>query len=311
MNPLSKRLHKLVSRDVASPHLPERQPGVEAQETLARATPEATLPRTIYAGEPARVPSEVMVLGRGRDAAAVVEDLMAALADEPPVVDCDLTGMAAEGSALGEVFAPIGYYLQHWPGTTLLMRVPDPAVRSRLTAMTQADRMNIHTGCDDPALRTHRLLPRVQRRTLCLPPTATAPRLSRDFAADTLREWRLSGLRWPASHVLSEFVTHVVLSGGTDVAVSLSCIDTRVRMATAHLAANMPTAVSEVSENPLTELAQQLVQAQARGWGVIGSRLVGTTMWAVLDASPELDGDQAQASGWAQRQHRRSADPTP
>jgi hypothetical protein len=308
MNPLGKRLHKLVSRDAASPFLPERQPGVEAQETLARATPGATLPRTRYAGEPAPVPSEVMVLGRGRDAAAVVEELMAALADEARVVDCDLTGMTSEGSALGDVFAPIGHYLQHWPGTTLLMGVPDPAVRSRLTAMTYADRMIIYTGCDDPTLQTHRLLPWVQRRTLSLPPTLTAPRLSRDFAADTLREWRLPGMWWPASHVLSEFVTHAVVSGSTDVAVGMSRIDTRVRISTAHQVANTSTAVSKLSEHTLTGLARQLVQVQARGWGVIGGRLVGTTMWAVLEAAPELDGDQARATGHGpQPQHRRSA----
>jgi hypothetical protein len=305
------RLHKFLSPDGTN-RLRERRQGDEGHETLSQANAGAVLPRTVDAGEPVPATGAITVLGRGRTAVEVVEGLMGALAGEPRVVDCDLTGMTAEGSATGDVFAPVGQYLRHWPGATLFLRVLDPVVRSSLTAMaskTCADRMIIHTGCDDAALQAHRLLPWVQRRTLSLSPTPTAPRLARDFAADTLREWRLLGLRWPASQVLSEFVTAAVISGGTEVAVSLSRMDTRVRVATA-LPANRPTAVNELSEHPLTALAQQLVQAQARGWGAIGGGRVGTTMWAVLDASPPLDGDQAQDTGHRARpRHRRSADP--
>jgi hypothetical protein len=306
------RLHKFLSPDIASRLLAVRRSAAEAEEPLAQATATAVLPRTLHADEPAPVPGEVTVLARGRTAAAVVEELMGALAGEPFVVDCDLTGMAAEGSATGEEFAPIGHYLRHWPATTLLIRVLDPGVRSSLTAMasmTHADRMIIHTGCDDAALQAHRLLPQVQRQTLSLPPTLTAPRAARDFAADTLRGWRLPGATVAASQVLNEFVTHGVISGGTDMTVSLSRMDNRIRIATAH-PANTSTAVGELSEHPLTALARQLVQAQAQNWGVIGGRLAGTTMWAVLDASPALDGDQGKATGHrAKPRHRGSAGP--
>jgi hypothetical protein len=259
---------------------------------------------------PVAVPGLVTVLARGRSAPEVVEDLMGSLSGEPRVVECDLTGMTAEGTATGEVFAPVGHYLHHWPGTMVLMRAPDPVVRSSLTSMTYADRMIIHTGWDNGALEAHRLLPRVHRKTLSLAPAPTAPRLAHDFAAGTLQEWA-PALMTPASQVLSEFVTHAVISSDSDVAVSLSRVDTRVRIAVTNPAAKLPVAPVDLPEHPLTGRAQQLVLALARGWGVIQGRLVGTTMWAVLDALPGLAGDDRLGTGLerAEPLHRGPADP--
>jgi hypothetical protein len=308
MTALGRRLHRFLSVNGAGQLLPAPQQG-EGQESPGRPAAAATLPRT-HAGEPAQVLDAVTVLGRGRTAAQVVQELMGALAGEPCVVDCDLTGMA-EGSAAGEVFAPVGDYLRHWPATTLLIRVPDPVVRSSLSAMTSktyADRMIVHTGCDDAALQAHRLLPWVQRRTRSLPPTTIAPRMGRDFAAATLQEWRLSGLTAPASLVLGEFVTHAAISGGADMAVSLSRMDTRIRIATTIPDAHTPASVSDLPG--LTSLAQELVRATARGWGLIDGRPGGFTMWAVLDASLEADGDQRQHVGHrTEPRHRGPTNP--
>jgi hypothetical protein len=252
----------------------------------------------------------VTVLARGRSAAEVVEDLMGTLAGEPRVVECDLTGWTA-ATATGEVFAPVGHYLQSWPGTTVLIRAPDPVVRSSLTSMAYAARMIIHTGWDDEALRTHRLLPTVRRRTLSLPPSPTAPSIARDFAAGTLQEWRLPALLTPASQVLGELVTHAVISADTNVAVSLSRVDTRIRIAVASPSAQMSASRIDLPAHRLTVRAQDLVQALARGWGVIRERLGCTTMWAVLDASPVLASDQGHAAGLdrAEPLHRGAADP--
>jgi hypothetical protein len=289
---------------------PERQQSAEVQEPLVQAGLVPTLPRALRAAGPAAVPSVVTVRGRERTAAEVVGELLGALAGEPRVVECDLTDLAEEGWATGEVFAPVGHYLRHWPGTTLLMRVPDPVVRSSLTSLTDADRMIIDAGSEDAALRAHRLLPRVQRRALSLPSAPTAPKMARDFAARTLRHWRLPGLREPVSQVLTEFVTYAVISGGTDVVVSLSRIDTRVRIATTSPAATTSASVSDLSELPLTGPAQRLVQALTQACGVIGGR-PGTTMWAVFDAWPGPHGDQGQHAGYEQAEprHRGPAGP--
>jgi hypothetical protein len=308
MTALGRRLHRFLGVNGASQLLPAPQQS-EGQQSLAPTSLAVTLGRA-HADETSPVPNGVTVLGRGRTAAQVVQELMGALATEPRVVDCDLTGMA-EGSATGEVFAPVGHYLRHWPATTLLMRVLDPVVRSRLTSMTSksyADRMIVHTGCDDAALQAHRLLPWVQRRTLSLPPTTTAPRMGRDFAAATLQEWRLPGLTAPASLVLNEFVTHAAISGGADMAVSLSRMDTRIRIATTIAEARPPASVSNPAA--LTDLAQELVRATARGWGLIDGRPGGSTMWAVLEASPEAHGDQRQHVGHlTEPRHRATTDP--
>jgi hypothetical protein len=308
MTALGRRLHQFLSVNGTGQLLPAPQQG-EGQQSLAPASLAVTLPRT-HAGKSAPVPNGVTVLGRGRTAAEVVQELMGALAGEPRVVDCDLTGMA-EGSATGEVFAPVGHYLRHWPATTLLMRVLDPVVRSCLTSMTSksyADRMIVHTGCDDAALQAHRLLPWVQRRTLSLQPTTTAPRMARDFAAATLQEWRLPGLTAPASLVLNEFATHAAISSGADMTVSLSRMDNRIRIATTIPEAHAAASVGNLPA--LTDLAQELVRSTARGWGLVDGRPGGATMWAVLDASPEADGDQRQHVGHrTEPRHRGPTDP--
>jgi hypothetical protein len=309
MTALGRQIHKFLGVNGASQLRPEPEQGGEAQKSLVPASPRATLART-HAGETPSVRDGVTVLGRERTAAEVVQELMGALAGEPRVVDCDLTGMVG-GAVSGDVFAPVGHYLRHWPAAMLLIRVPDPVERSSLTAMaskTSADRMIIHTGCDDAALQAHRLLPRVQRRTLPLSPAPTAPRAARGFATNMLREWRLPGLTAAASLVLSEFVTHAIISGDAEMAVSLSRMDTRVRIATTTPVDMTSAAVSDLPALPAR--AQVLVQAMARGWGVIDGRLGGSTMWAVLEASLEVDGDQGRATGRrTEPRHRGPTDP--
>jgi len=322
MKPLARKFNGFLRQDVAS-HLAatagselvgERQQGCEVEDLLAQVSAAPSPQGSPYLAQPA-VRRVITVQARGRSAVEVVQDLMGTLAGEPLVVECDLTGMAAEGSVTGDVFAPLGHYLRHWPGTIVLICAPNPVVRSRLTSKTCADRLIIYTGRDDDALVAHRLLPQVQRKTMTFPPGPTAPGVARDFATSTLREWRLAGMTTPVGRVLGEFVTHAVVSGDTDVVVDLSCMDTRVRIATTSTASRPATSpassLSDLPEPPLTRRAQQLVHELARGWGIIHRPPADTTMWAVLDTSPELAGDETPDTGHdrAEARHRGRADP--
>jgi hypothetical protein len=227
----------------------------------------------------------VTVLARGRTTTEVVDELMAELADEPRVVEVDLTEMAAEGTAMGEEFGPVGHYLQHWPGTVVLVNVPDPVVRSTLASADHAHRMLIRTTWDADTLEAHRLLPHLRKRRLSLPPLPTAPGMARDFVAHTTQDWRLPSLMTPASQVLSELVTHAVIDAEEDLEVSLSCVDTRIRMAVTNSTAATTTGVFDLPQYPLGGRVRQLVAALAQAWGVIPGRPAGRTVWAVLDAS--------------------------
>ena len=323
MKPLARKFNGSVGPDVASRNtaiavsklVGERRQGAEVEDPLAQVRAAPNPRESQYVGQPAGVRGVITVLARGRTPAEVAEGLMGTLAGEPLVVECDLTGMTVEGSVTGEVFAPVGHYLRHWPGTIVLICAPDPVVHSRLTSMTCTDRLIVHSGWDDDALVAHRLLPQVERTTMTLPPQPTAPGVARDFAASALREWGLAGLTTAVCQVLCELLTHAVINGDTDVVVNLSRMDTRVRIAATSTASSAAksraSSLSEVPEHALTGRPQRLVHKLARGWGIIHGPSANTTVWAVLDSAPELAGDEAQDAGHdrAEPRHRGPADP--
>ena len=220
----------------------------------------------------------------GRPAAEVVAKVMAELAEEPRVLECDLAGLVAEGTTIAEHLAPVGHYLRHWPGTVLLIHVPDPVLRSELAAADYADAVVIHADWDDAAVEDHRLLPNLQHTSMFLSPEPTAPAVARAFVAHTMQQWQLPSLTAPASQVLSELVTHAAINGDSDLEVSLSRVEARIRIAMTNPVADTPADMSNLPEYPLTGRAGQLVQALVDGWGVIPRRPTGCTVWATIDA---------------------------
>lgn len=261
--------------------------------------------------KPAPVRGVVTILARGRTAGDVVDALMAEFVSEPRVVEVDLTGTTEEGTAVREAFAPVGHYLRQWPGTVVLVHVPDPDVRSALATAEYAGHLLIHTTWDSDALRAHRLLPRVQRRTLSLSPIATAPGTARDFVTRTMQDWRLPSLTTPASQVLSEFVAHAAVQSDDELGISLSRVDTRVRLALTDPTVKTSATLSDLPQYPLSGRARQLVEALANGWGIIRGRPVGTTVWAVIDALPAALADDRRDASRARKvpRHRGRADP--
>jgi hypothetical protein len=246
----------------------------------------------------------------GRSVADVVEEVMAELAEEPRVLECDLAGVVAEGSTIAEQFAAVGHYLQHWPGTVVMIHVPDSVLRVRLAAADYAEALTIHANWDGDVLEDHRLLPHLRQTSMTLPPEPTAPAVARAFVAHTMQDWQLPMLVAPASQVLTEFVTHADIGGDTDLEVSLSRVDTRIRLAMKDPAADTSAALVNLPEYPLTGRARQLVQALVNGWGVIPGRPAGRTVWAVLDAYGVNEPDDVNVSRREQAggRHRGAAD---
>lgn len=234
------------------------------------------------AGAPVPILGVVSVVAGGRAASEVAEELLAQLADEPRVVQCDLTGTTLTDVRAGEDFAPVGSYLRHWPGTVVMMHAPDPDVRVALSAADLAERVLIHGTWDAAELRAHRLLPAVQRRSLTLPSRASAPSTAREFVARTLQDWRLHALMTPAGQVAGELVTDAVINVESDLVLSLSRLDNRLRVAVSG-----PTAEPSAA-HVLSGCRNHLVDTVAEGWGVIPGYSKGRTVWAVLESPAAL-----------------------
>jgi hypothetical protein len=226
------------------------------------------------------------------------------------VLECDLSGLVTEGMAIVEQFAPVGHYLRHWPGTVVLVHAPDSGVRSGLASAGYADRMVVHADWEFAGVEAHRLLPALRRTSMLLQPEPTAPAAARAFVAHTLQEWRLPSLMTSASQVLSELVTYATIGGDADLEVSLSRVDTRIRIATTSPVTDISAALSKLPEHPSTGRARQLVQEVVDGWGVIAGRPAGCTVWAVMDASRGYQPDEVAVSRREQAagRHRGAAD---
>jgi anti-sigma regulatory factor (Ser/Thr protein kinase) len=226
------------------------------------------------------------VLGRNRRPSDVIGEVMDALAGETRIVVCDLEGLLA-GRGVTGMFAPVSGYLAAWPGTALVARAPDPRMRGRLRFDGHMDRLLIRRSWVAGVVEADALLPPVQHRRLRLAPRRTVVREARQFAAETLRDWRLTRQLDPAVLVVSELVTNAVLHAATTLRVALSNADGCVRVAVSDhddLAPEARDAQSSARDG-MNGRGLLLVQAVSRSWGVFPSRVPGKTVWSVLDGS--------------------------
>jgi hypothetical protein len=239
------------------------------------------------------------VSGQGRSAADVAAELMDVLADEPRVVECDLTGTAARGPGLADAFTPVGSYLAHWPGTVVMVHAPDPELRADLRSAAFADRMLVHTSWDASAEGDHHMLPHLRRYRRRLPPVSTAPREARTCTADVLMDWQMPHLVGAATQVVSELVTHALDHSVSTLDLTLSRVDDRIRLAVRDDGGTPPAAgFADPPRAPLSRPGLRLMQTFAQHWDVIPAHAVGRgkTVWAVLDASHGAPDAQVRAA---------------
>jgi anti-sigma regulatory factor (Ser/Thr protein kinase) len=234
------------------------------------------------------------VAGRGRAASAVVAELMDVLAADPRVVECDLAGMAEEGSALTDAFGVVSRYLARWPGPMVMIHVPDQALRARLRSVASSERMLIHSSWQ-AASEKHQVLPALQRQRLQLPAQWIAAREARRFTAKALATWHLGPAVQAASQVVDELASHTVKHAVAAVDLTVSRVDDRIRVAVRDEGPRVAMERGDASAFPLHGTGLQLVQAFAESWGVIPARAGGKTLWAVVEADAAGRSARAEA----------------
>jgi hypothetical protein len=247
----------------------------------------------------------VSLSGRHRVASDLAGELMDVLADEPRVVVCDLAGMTPDAGT-DRLFAPVTDYLAHWPGTVVVVRAPDPAVRAAVGDAALSGPLLVH-ACGEAGLsHASGLVPDVHRAGAHLEPLPTASREARVFATRALLDWQMAQLIRPVSVVVSELVTASAARAGTVLDLTLSRVGSRVRVAVHdhgdgdhgdgdhwdgdHGDGDSRAPAGHPPEVPLTGRGRLLVQAFARCWGVFPGRGGGRTVWAVLDRHGRPDG---------------------
>jgi len=235
---------------------------------------------------PEEVPGAVAISARLRLPHDVIQELLSTLAGLPPMVLCDLAGIAPAGAAVTEGFAPVTHYLRHWPGTLVLAHCPDPDLRLRLTDAGVGEQILI---CDSWIQGLREAMARrlvVQQERVHLAPVPSAAQEARRLVQRTLQAWELTPVVHPGLLVVSELVTNAVLHAHTVLELAVSYTDDRLRVAVGDRGGGVARPdVSDLQDMALTGRGLLLVHAFARGWGVLPRRPnSGKTVWAVIDA---------------------------
>jgi anti-sigma regulatory factor (Ser/Thr protein kinase) len=231
----------------------------------------------------------VVVVGRHRLASDVVSELMDHLASaDVRIVACDLNQMAVPPGPLGQVFAPVASYLAAWPGIVLVVCVPEVLQHAQVLPSTIEQRLLVHRSLEAGVREARQLTEPLEQSQTHLAPVPAAAAKARDFATGALRDWHMADLSWPVRLVTSELVTNALQHSASVVDLTVSHVNTRVRIAVRDHGGGAPA----IPHIPEAEAAAQpsgrglqLIQAVTRAWGVFPTRVSGKTVWALLDVA--------------------------
>lgn len=236
----------------------------------------------------------VMLSGHHRLAFDVVNELMDHMAHaEARIVVCDLTGMAVSPREMSWVFAPVTPYLAAWPGTLVVLCVPDPSQHSRTVSVAIPDRLLVHRSIEAGLRQARALLSPMEQTQTYLAPVSPEVARARDFIRRALDDWQLSEMAWPASLVASELVTNALQHSTSVLDLTLSRVDARLRIAVHDHGGGAPAIPSRSETDAVTAQGGrglELIAAATLAWGVFPTRGSGKTVWALLDAAQTMLG---------------------
>ncbi len=230
--------------------------------------------------------TERTVIGRGQPVPEFAHELTCALAEQPRILVCDMTGMPISAVAAVELFTPVVRYLADWPGTgVVVLSTPDAQLWDGLQSQPLPETLILTDSRAAGVGQLHALLPRLLHVGVHLDARLTAPRTARLFTVRSLLGWHLAPLVSPACLVASELVTNAVVHATSAVDFALSRADGRMQMTVRDHGAGRPMPrVDEADGDYLGGRGLLLVQQVTRGWGVFPAEDNGKTVWVVFDS---------------------------
>jgi hypothetical protein len=239
----------------------------------------------------------LLVDGRHRLAFDVVSELMDRLArSEARIVVCDLTEMAVSLREMSAVFAPVAPYLTAWPGTLVVACVPDPDQHVRTVPAAIADRLLVHRSIESGLQEARALVRSMKQIETFLAPVPLGVSEARAFVRHALDGWQLTDLAWSASLVASELVTNALQHSTTVLNLTLSHVQTRLRIAVHDHGGGAPAIPTRSEADAAAQQGGrglQLIDAETRAWGIFPTRGSGKTVWALLEAAPSPCADRS------------------
>jgi hypothetical protein len=231
-------------------------------------------------------PATAVVEAQGRTASALAVDMAYALAEQPRILICDLSGVSATGREVRDVLEPLAGYLIDWPGAGIVVRSQDPVLRAELCAVPLTERIVVNSSRAMGLAELLPRLPRVQRVQTEIGASLTAPVTARKFTATTMLEWGLPTIAGPAALAVSELVTRTAVHAAAVTTLTLSRANGRIQVALLeHGDDARGSCTDHIGVGTIRGRGLLLLHGVTRGWGVFPSRNRRRLIWAVLDDS--------------------------
>src|SRR5215218_6933506 len=212
------------------------------------------------------------------------------LAQQPPVIICDLRQVEPIDPPCAGVLTSIRHPALSWPGTALILCGAHPAVAEILLEQGEASRLAMYPSLDQALANAHARPPWLHEQ-LTLGPVPTAAATGRAFVHEVCGRWGIQGLTDPAALLASELVTLLVAHAGTAMELRVELVGARLQVAVSDQDPDLLGFLAAREEID-RRLALLVVDQVATAWGVRQDGDEGKTVWCTLEL-PAQEADMA------------------
>lgn len=213
------------------------------------------------------------------DISRVRLDLFKCLAEQPPALLVDLSGLAVGDQTSLAVFTAVARQAALWPGTPILWcaATPQTSVLLRAAAYRRLPRFPSIDAAVEHMTRGGHAMPTLTETLL---PIAGAPRHSRNLATEACARWNVPELTAPASLICSELTSNVIDHARTMMTLRLSLGSGFLFIAVRDGSAVVPR-IGPARPGSLRGRGLQIVAFTAHSWGCLPAA-GGKVVWASL-----------------------------
>jgi anti-anti-sigma regulatory factor/anti-sigma regulatory factor (Ser/Thr protein kinase) len=218
---------------------------------------------------------------------AVQRTLLKDLAEQPPGLICDLSGVEHLDPVCATVFATVvNHPASRWPTTGFALCGAQPPVAETLGRLQVPDFLPLYASVEE-ALDAVVGRPRYILDELLLAPTRTAPAAARVFVRQTCRDWELAPpdatLVERAVLLANELVTNAVIHAHTGLRLRLELRGDRLHIAVRDGSPRLLRLAAAPDPQAQGGRGLWLVEQLAVGWGINLHPDGGKVVWCTLN----------------------------
>jgi anti-anti-sigma regulatory factor len=207
--------------------------------------------------------------------------LLKRLADAPPTIICDLSGIDMLDPLCASVFTATWRHAPGWPRTNLLLCAAQPQVAAVLARLRVPSTLPLHDTLAD-ALAHAGSRPQRLDETFELDPTPDAPILARLFVREVCALWDVVQVADVAALLCAELVSNAVVHARTRTKVRLQ-LRAHLLYLNVHDQGTTFPYLRPVDGEGDRDHGLAIVDWYSLAWGVRGDPTGGKVMWCSLD----------------------------